>query len=701
MRLYHIFLIIIIFFQQSLQAQNCFKDVVLQVDTLKFSQQKDLVNHKGDKYIPFEYISENMPCEVRLYPISMENIQKIELAGSSDFELVDSIFRGQDYFRFKIKYTNLNQSKFINLNLTIHQIPLKETACEIRLLPYHNTQANFYPKDDELYIGEERVFELNSNNPENIRINPIFTEGKDINYRTEYSNKQLRLYLLPSKLGEVEFHLDLATLNPYVDEKGRVRYQLPTIKKKFRIKGSRLAFLNTDQKEITLDDKAQRNGLEFQIDYTRLLDMEKTYRIENQEKQGGMLVAEIFTQKLLSNGKILCVLRPYSFHKRVDGYLYIKNGDNPVCITNFNVNPKTIISNISITHEGNKRETVFYPGETVEVRLEGLALDKAKFHFEGLNVLTSDSLIRTENVQTFKLQVPLNITLKEIEIYNRSEKVGRSIPVAEYQRPHQLSFVNVNYGAGKTLITDLPQTVLHPHIIRDIEISFNPEKIDDNNKLFGKQYISVSITVFNAKGDLVEIKHLNNILVCPADNSPRAAFYVDKQCNKAPISLNTILGRKTYDLDGWSKIEIVFSHDKDKYGGDGFVKKMELILQRKIRFDTEVSFPGGLLIKRADQAGFNPFGGISLAIMQQLSFYDPNKINRYRPFKVGIGVLANNAFNFSNNASNRDVGIVVIGSLYPTRKDVKLSFPLYAGMGYFLSAKAWFFLIGPGIYVSF
>ncbi|KOY87238.1 hypothetical protein AD998_14720 [bacterium 336/3] len=697
----NLFLIIILCLSHSVWAQTCFKDVVLQIDTLKYSQQKDVLNYKGDKFIAFEYTSENMPCEVKLYPTNMENIQKIDIANSSDFDILDSVFRGQDYFRFKIRFKNLNQSKFISLNFTINQIPLKETTCEIKLFPHHNTKADFYPKDDELYIGEERVFELLSNNPENIRINPIFTEGKEINYRTEYSNRQLRIYLLPSKLGDMEFSLDLFTINPYIDERGKVHYQLPTIKKKFKVKGSRLAFLNTEPKEVTLDDKAQRVGIEFQIDYTRLLEMEKTYRIENQEKAGGMLVAEIFTQKLLSNGKILCLLRPYSFHKRTDGYLYIKNGDYPVCITNFNVNPKTIISNITILHEGNRRETVFYPGETVELRLEGLALDKTKIRFEGLNVLTSDSLIRTESVQTFKLQVPLNITLKEIEIYNRSEKIGRSIPVNEYQRPHQLNFVNINYGAGKTLVTDLPQTVLHPHIIRDIEISFNPEKIDDNNKLFGKQYVSVDVTVFNAKGDLVEIKRINNILVCPADNSPRAAFYIDKQCNRTPISLNTILGRKTYDLDGWSKIEIVFSHDKDKYGGDGFVKKLELILQRKTRFDTEVSFPGGLLIKRADQANFNPFGGISLAIVQQLSFYHPEKINRYRPYKVGIGILANNAFNFSANAANRDIGVVVIGSLYPTRKDVKLSFPLYAGMGYFLSAKAWFFLIGPGIFVSF
>ncbi len=684
-----------------LNAQTfCFRDVVLLIDTLKFTQQKNTIAFRGDKYLAFEYFVDNPPCEIRLYPQSMESIQKIVVAPSGDFELIDSVFRSQDHFRFKVRFSNLNQTQFANFNFTIFQIPLKETNCEVRLFPYFNTQVNFNPKDDELYIGEERTFELISNNPENIRVNPIPTTGKDIDYRTEYVGKQLRVHLLPNKLGDIELQLDLSTYNPYIDEKDRIRFQLPTIRRKFRVKGSRLAFLNSDTREITLEEASQKEGVEVQLEYSRYFSLNKTYRIENQEKAGGMLVAEIFVKSFLNNGKALCILRPYSFHRISDGYLYIKNGDEPICITNFNVTPKTLINNIIILHEGNRRETAFYPGETVDVRIEGLALHKARFRFEGLNVLTSDSLIRTENVHTYKLQVPLNIAKKEVEIYNRGEKVGRSIPINEYQRPHQLNFVNINYGSGRNVITELPQTVLHPHIIKDIEISFNPDKIDEQ-KLFGKQYVSVDITIFNARGDLVELKRINNILVCPGDNSARFAFYNDKQCNKAPISLNTILARKTFDLDGWSKIELVFSHDKDKYGGDGFVKKVEIILQRRVRFDTEVTFPGGLLIKRADRDDFSPFGGISLAIMQQLSFYDPNKINRFRPYKVGVGILANNAFNFNPNATNRDIGIVMIGSLYPTRRDVKLTFPLFAGMGYFLSAKTWFFLVGPGIFVSF
>ena len=46
------------------------------------------------------------------------------------------------------------------------------------------------------------------------------------------------------------------------------------------------------------------------------------------------------------------------------------------------------------------------------------------------------------------------------------------------------------------------------------------------------------------------------------------------------------------------------------------------------------------------------------------------------------------------------MSIVVIGSIYPTRKDVKLSFPLYLGGGYMLNKGKWFVLLGPGIRVS-
>jgi hypothetical protein len=114
-----------------------------------------------------------------------------------------------------------------------------------------------------------------------------------------------------------------------------------------------------------------------------------------------------------------------------------------------------------------------------------------------------------------------------------------------------------------------------------------------------------------------------------------------------------------------------------------------------------VSFPAGLLTKRFNQEGFGTLSGVSMAIIAQFSFYHPRRIAKFRPFKFGAGFLALNAFNFSENSNNRDVGVVVLGSLYPLQgKARKLSFPLFLGAGYFLSEKQFFYLLGPGIRVQ-
>ncbi|WP_133272415.1 hypothetical protein [Hymenobacter radiodurans] len=141
-------------------------------------------------------------------------------------------------------------------------------------------------------------------------------------------------------------------------------------------------------------------------------------------------------------------------------------------------------------------------------------------------------------------------------------------------------------------------------------------------------------------------------------------------------------------------------HAADKYSEPGFQQKLDLVLQRRVKFDIDVSFPAGLLTKQvnSDVQGVGTFNGISLATLAQFSFYNPNKINKLRPYKVGAGFVALNAFNLNPDANSaRNLGIVILGSVYPTRSDAKLTFPLYLGGGYLLNGGKLFFLLGPGI----
>jgi hypothetical protein len=48
----------------------------------------------------------------------------------------------------------------------------------------------------------------------------------------------------------------------------------------------------------------------------------------------------------------------------------------------------------------------------------------------------------------------------------------------------------------------------------------------------------------------------------------------------------------------------------------------------------------------------------------------------------------------------RDLGIVILGSVVPVRTGARLTFPLYLGGGYLLTKGTPFLLFGPGIGVT-
>ena len=88
--------------------------------------------------------------------------------------------------------------------------------------------------------------------------------------------------------------------------------------------------------------------------------------------------------------------------------------------------------------------------------------------------------------------------------------------------------MSVSYGAGGRPFTRLNGPVLYDEIVRDVTFQFNPNAIDEREQLYGKQFLSFEIRLLNSKGDLVEQRSIDNIVICPGDQSARAAFYQDK-----------------------------------------------------------------------------------------------------------------------------------------------------------------------------
>ncbi len=702
-------LFLFVFFTATATAQALFKPfpgfqkLSLYIDTLVFDTQEDMITYNRKQHLAFEYFSNEQIVRAELYVSGAEKRQ-IKLLGNGDFDIIDSLqWINNAYFRFRVRFKSLSDAEFLNFTFLVTDSSKTQPArFELPLLGYTRTHATFYTGTDDLYIGESKKFEIVTNNVDNLKLDGIWKKQGDISYRVTREGTEAVLYLLPEKRGAFDFNLTLDTKRPYLDEHKRPGYTLPEIKRSIHVKEGRLAFLRIDRRDVILD-RDKREGIEIQIDNNRNLRLNKTYRIEDRETAGGPLIAEIFTQRLLSNDRVLCVFRPHSTHRTAEGYLYIKDGDVPMFITNVDIIPKSTIQKISILREGQEwtSNLQIRPGETIDIKLEGQSLTRGRFYFEDLEDISNDTLTRSDNIANYRVRVPLRIAKRTVEIFNRSEKTGFQLSVREYQRPRPFDFIYLNYGNGPKPVNTLDQPILYPQTINDLVISNDPNKIDRDSLLYGRQYVKIRVRIESNTGQLLEMLDLGVIEFCPGESSPRHAFYRETGCRLDDLRLNNFLSRKTHSLNEWSKIELFIEHDKERYNNVGYTQRITLYNQRLVSFDVDVSFPAGLIIARLGEKGFPGLGGISLAMMGQFSFYKPGEIQRLRPYKIGAGFLAQNAFNFNAEVKDRDLGIVVIGSVYPIQRTNKLSFPLYGGFGYFLNAEKFFFLIGPGIRVQF
>ncbi len=677
-----------------------FSNVEVRMDTMMFNTRDNLAVYNGQNHLYFHFKEENPICEVRVYPYRDDLFSRLKLVKSNDFTVLDSMVNFNDeYYRFKIRFRNLYNADFLNFTFAVSNSDSSEISMEvIPLLPVTTTTVEFIPLNNELFIGEEKVFPLITDNIRNVWIDNLWTTDKLINYRLSEEGGKMYLHLISRNYGFQMLELHIKTKRPFLTEFGTLSYDLPVIREEFMVRRSRLRFLNIDR-EYIIHDPQNLAGYEIQMQSNPSLNPGRTYRIENQEEPGGALIAELFVKSHIDNGRMLCILRPYSLHRINQGYLYIKENDQSLFITNLDIIPKPQIKNIQLLREGMDWTTNLsvHPGETVELRMEGESLQKASFEFEGVNNITLDTLIHNEYVTTYVLNIPIDIYSRTIPIYNHGEKTGFELKVQEYRRPREFDYITIEGNGFKRQVNTIGNTILTPEVIQYLTLKFDNNKIDSEGELYGQQHLNITVTLRGRNNELLEIKEFEDIVVCPGPFSPRDGFYRGN-CSSNVINVNNYLNKKTYDIESWSKITVEISNDKNIYDGAGFKETIEIIYEKYWRFDIEVSFPAGLVTYGSESAG--NLTGISMAMIAQFSFYQKNRINRLQPFKVGAGFLALDAFNFSENDDNRDLAIVILGSLYPTRKDKKLTFPLYFGGGYKLNAEEFFFLIGPGIRIS-
>jgi len=688
--------------QNNVLSGSVLTDVEIRVDTSLFTYNNNRVLLSGEHYLPFHFSKNDPTVELRFLVRggSQSNVKFISLEKSEDYVILDSLsFVNEQYYRTRIRFKDLANTEFPALKINVVRNNSRQIL--IPLLPFSDAYATLNITEGDLYIGEEKRFEILSNNLANLKIDQRWQKNEKYEFRYLTQDDKVFLVILPLASGKVDLHFTPEFKKPNYKE-GELHFKGETQSFELQVRGSRLSFVRFDVREIVWSP-GQREGVEVQLDSHRDLLLNRTYRIEATDEKGGPLVAEIFTIRRLSNDKILCSFRPYNYHAQSEGYLYIKQGDEPLFITNMSIIPEPKIDRVSILRSGGTwvESNDLFPGETVEIRLEGMSLSRTKLFFEDLEEIVSDTLLRNDNVAHFRLRVPIDIRKKATSIYNNKKNTGVTFNIQERQRPRQFDFIHVDYGNETRLMSDVNQPLLHRGTIGNVTFRFDGNRIDEQEQLYGKQYLEIEVRIIDERNILREKQVIDNIEICPKDGSPRFfAYNSSNGCMNEPLSLNDYLTNKTHALNNWSKIEIIVRHRKSFYNGRGYTERIEIIKEKLMTFDVDLSIPAGLLIKKVGVDGFPGLSGISLSMLAQFSFYQKGEIQRLRPYKIGAGFLAQNAFNFNPDA-DRDLGIVILGSVYPTRKERRLSFPLYAGFGYFLNEARFFYLIGPGIRVNF
>jgi len=676
--------------------------LVIKSDSLKFSDSLNTVRDGDSTYLYFKTNEEQPVVQLFFKKMSVLQTGLPSLLVSDHYIIIDSLKKGTDgSFVGRIRLNDVLIDPRPVLSVRLGAVKF-----QINLLPIVHAVIALDSKPVNVFQEEQKTIEFAETNGYNIKSENSFITGKDFDYKlTNYLNL-LAITIRPHTIGFRNINIPLQSNLPVLDQNRKLTNNLQILSINLNVKAFKLSYINFDKGTIfsSLDSKSSQQLL---VDYNPLFEQTKVFRIEDQQSSGGELIAELTVESILDNTKkIVCRIRPVSYHKVSDGYLYIKDGEKNRFICNLNIVEKPKIDKVSIRKSGGDWDEglTVHPGEQVEVRIQGNGLETNKIQFDGITDAKLDSLKSSDEYVYFHFKVPVAISGKHITVFLDRKETAYQISVKDYLKPAPFDFVSINYGEKSIPLTDFRfnKPMFYDSAVKDINITFNPNRIDVGDKLYGKQYISIEVKILNKDNDLIEDEKIENLVICPGDQSPRKGHYDNLDCNAPLINLNDYLDHKTYKLPEFTQIIIIVSHDDAKYEENkGNKKKIKLILSRKYNFDLQLSFPTGLLVQNLGEGGgIASLSGISAAVLFNMTPYDDKQPGQLRPYSIGAGFLALNALNLSSSASS-DLGIVVLGTVQPFRKNAKFSVPIYFGCGYFVKSEKFFEILGPGLQFNF
>ena len=698
-----LFLGVLILAIPTLKAQT-YSNVFFRVDTTTYSIKQNAMDYHEQKVIPLRINGVQEIIEVSFYPDALSQVQSVQFYDNNAIDPIDTLVHlSNGTYSGKFKFHNLQGG---SLNTLLLKVKTANAVINesFTLLPYQTTTITGFNENLELISGEDKTIELNVSNPGNIQFPTLQESNSDFDYSLLVNENNINIALHPKHPGFHTLQLFPQTKTLYLNDKNELTTKLPPVNLSFNVKPSRLYYVNLDKPEFYIDNHVE-DYEEVQMGPKCEFEVGKVYRIENRLEPGGKLIAEFIPKAVIADTKMLCVLYPYSLHNPSEGYLYIKQGSEVRYITNFSVSPKPTIEHLALLHDGEDWTTtdVVYPGETLQVRVEGKGLTHAKINFSNCTNIKQDTARIFDDVLFYSIKVPTNINKKVIYLEINHKRTKVELVVKENLKPRNLDFVALSTEGQNLPLTStiLNKPLVDQNVFKSVVLQFNPALIDQGEELYGKQYLELEVKVYNNKNDLTEIQHVENIVICPDQASVRSPYYDRKDAFRSSINLNDYLTRKTYELEGWSRLEIVIKHAAGHYSETGYSRKIVLIKRKITDYNLEVSFPAGLLTKRYGANDVSELNGLSMAFLGQMSFYEKNNIKVLHPLKLGAGFMVLNLLSSATSAAPVDVGAVVIASLLPMKQDSKFNFPIYFGTGYLFRSGSWFSLVGPGVQFNF
>jgi hypothetical protein len=674
------------------------EDVRIRLPGREFLLSRDGIDSADQRWLPFDYEDDDQTCEVRVRPAP--RTPRLELLPTSGYDVLDTLVpSAPGELAWKVRFSGLTRSEFLRLRL---RDPSDSETEEILLAPTTTTRAELDTVGLELYAGQDKAIDVLVDNPGNVRIRQGWVQADGFEYRLSDSDDRIALHVLPFAVGSRDYRIPLPLRKPALVG-GRPGPLQTFLEGRFQFRKAALPFVRIDPGTVLLDDRTGRDGVEVQLDADRSIATGRTYLLEEGSAPGGPAVAELYVKERLATGRALAVLRAFNVHRRGSGSLFLRDGDGARALTNLDVLPRVRVEKVQVMRNGKdwENDASVRPGETVHVRLEGQSLDQGRFGFGEVAIVPDAKDQSSDDVFECKLSIPLGISRGGIQILDHDRPTGKVLQVREVQTARAFDFVSVDHGTGIRPLPSISGPELHAGTIQDVVLRFDPSRLDSGGVLDGKQYLSVDVKVTGPSGNILDYGTFAGIVVCPEAPTPRATYYDRSDCNSAPFSLNEKLSTvNTYDLEPWSRISLVVSDAPGHDLSPQPARKIDIYRQQKTWFDVDVSFPVGLLVHRINDPGWADFSGVSMAMMAKFGWYEQGALAKKEPWEFDAGFIALDAFDLSRTATDRDLGAVGLLTLNPVDPSRKLSFPIYLGGGYLLSARSWFWLLGPGISVQ-